>query len=108
MKILSLITLLLLSITGCNYSQPSGYDHSKFDALLKANVDENGMVDYSSFKSNKDFDDYIKSITEADVSNLSKEDKLAFYLNAYNALLKMFLIIYQLLLQWMLMDSLKR
>ena len=85
MKILSLITLLLLSITGCNYSQPSGFDHSKFDALLKANVDENGMVDYSSFKSNKDFDDYIKSITEADVSNLSKEDKLAFYLNVYNA-----------------------
>jgi len=85
MKILSLITLLLLSITGCNYSQPSGFDHSKFDALLKANVDENGMVDYSSFKSNKDFDDYIKSIAEADVSNLSKEDKFAFYLNAYNA-----------------------
>ena len=85
MKILSLITLLLFSITGCNYSQPSGFDHSKFDALLKANVDENGMVDYSSFKSNKDFDDYIKSIAEADVSNLSKEDKFAFYLNAYNA-----------------------
>jgi hypothetical protein len=77
--------LFLLSITGCNYSQPSGFDHSKFDALLKANVDENGMVDYSSFQSNKDFDNYIKSIAEADVSNLSKEDKLAFYLNAYNA-----------------------
>ena len=85
MKILSLITLLLLSITGCNYSQPSGFDHSKFDALLKANVDENGMVNYAAFKNNKDFDTYIKNIAEADVSNLSKEDKLAFYLNAYNA-----------------------
>ena len=85
MKILPLITLLLLSIAGCNYSQSSGFDHSKFDALLKVNVDGNGMVNYSAFKNNKNFDDYIKSIADADVSNLSKEDKLAFYLNAYNA-----------------------
>ena len=85
MKVLPLITLLLLSIAGCNYSQSSGFDHSKFDALLKVNVEENGMVNYSAFKNNKDFDDYIKSIAEADVSNLSKEDKLAFYMNAYNA-----------------------
>lgn len=85
MKKLLLIILLLVLITASNYSQPTGFDHSKFDELLKANVDENGMVDYSSFKSNKDFDVYIKSIAEADVNNLSKEDKLAFYLNAYNA-----------------------
>ena len=78
MKILSLITLLLLSITGCNYSQPTGFDHSQFDALLKANVDENGMVDYAAFKNNNDFTVYIKSIAEADVSNLNKEDELAY------------------------------
>ena len=85
MKTISFITLLLFSITGCNYSQSSGFDHSKFDTLLKANVDEHGMVNYSAFNNNKDFGDYIKSIAETDVSNLSKEDKLAFYLNAYNA-----------------------
>jgi len=82
---LSLIILLLLSITGYNYSQSSGFNHSKFDALLKVNVDENGMVNYSVFKNNKDFDDYIKNIAEADVSKLNKEAKLAFYLSAYNA-----------------------
>ncbi|NNG26986.1 MAG: DUF547 domain-containing protein [Ignavibacteriaceae bacterium] len=85
MKTISFITLLLFSITGCNYSYSSGFDHSKFDALLKANVDENGMVNYSAFKNNNDFEDYIKSIAEANVNILSKEDKLAFYLNAYNA-----------------------
>jgi len=85
MKILPIITLLLLSIAGCNYSQSSGFDHSKFDALLQVNVDGNGMLNYSAFKNNKNFDDYIKSIAEANVSNLSKEDKLAFYINAYNA-----------------------
>jgi len=85
MKTLILITLLLLFVTNCNYSQPSGFNHTKFDALLKANVDENGMVNYLAFKNNKDFDDYIKSIAEADISKLSKNDKLAFYLNAYNA-----------------------
>ena len=85
MKILLFITLFLISTTACNYSQSSVFDHSKFDELLKANVHENGMVNYSAFKNNKNFDDYIKSIAEAEVSNLSKEDKLAFYLNAYNA-----------------------
>lgn len=85
MKILTLITLFLLFVTGCNHSQSNKFDHSKFNALLKVHVDENGMIDYTAFKNNKNFDDYIKSIAEADVSNFSKEDKLAFYLNAYNA-----------------------
>ncbi|MBT8386815.1 MAG: DUF547 domain-containing protein, partial [Ignavibacteria bacterium] len=85
MKLLSLIVFLILITTGSNISQPFGFDHSKFDALLKANVDENGMIDYAAFKNNNGFTAYIKSIAEADISNLSKEDKLAFYLNAYNA-----------------------
>lgn len=85
MKIISFIILLLLAITDYNYSQPSVFDHSKFDVLLKTNVDKNGMVNYPAFVNNKDFDDYIKRIAEADVINLSKDDKLAFYLNAYNA-----------------------
>lgn len=76
---------MLFTVTFCTYSQNDSFDHSKFDALLNINVDESGIVDYSAFKNNKDFDNYIKSIAEADVSNLSKEDKLAFYLNAYNA-----------------------
>ena len=85
MKILLITTLLLFSITSRNYSQPSEFDHTKFDVLLKENVDKNGNVNYSAFVSNKDFDNYIISIAEADISNLNEEDKLAFYLNAYNA-----------------------
>jgi hypothetical protein len=85
MKIkLGYVFLLLLSL-GCTQAQPDKFDHSNFDLLLKANVDEIGMVNYLAFKNNQDFDDYIASITEADLSNLNDFEKLAFYINAYNA-----------------------
>jgi hypothetical protein len=85
MKMLTLISVLFVTVTFCSYSQKGIFDHTKFDALLKANVDKNGMVNYSAFVNNKDFANYIKNIAEANVSNLNKEDKLAFYLNVYNA-----------------------
>lgn len=85
MKTLTITTLLLVSIIACSYSQTPGFNHSAFDKLLKANVDENGMVNYEAFKSSDQFNEYLKSIESADVSKLSKENKLAFYINAYNA-----------------------
>ncbi|MEJ2271375.1 MAG: DUF547 domain-containing protein [Candidatus Bathyarchaeota archaeon] len=43
------------------------------------------MVNYPAFKNNEEFKDYISAISSADITNLSKNDKLAFYINAYNA-----------------------
>jgi len=43
------------------------------------------MVNYPSFVNNKQFEEYLNSIESADISKLSEEDKLAFYINAYNA-----------------------
>jgi hypothetical protein len=83
-KFLILTIPLLFSIT-CNNAQSNKFDHSIIDALLSVNVDENGMVDYAVFKNNNEFNNYIRAIESADISGFSKEDKLAFYINAYNA-----------------------
>lgn len=62
-------------------------DHSTFDKLLRANVSSKGMVDYASFaKSKSILENYITSLTKVNAANLSKNEKLAYWINAYNAL----------------------
>lgn len=67
----------------------SALSHSDFDALLKKYVDCNGDVNYSAWK--KDNQDtlasYLESLSQADPNKrASKAHKLAFWINAYNAL----------------------
>lgn len=62
------------------------FDHSEFDALLKAHVDENGWVDYAGL--NKDaarLDHYIAALATAQLDRLGRDERLALLLNAYNA-----------------------
>jgi hypothetical protein len=60
------------------------FDHSTFDELLKKHVVK-GMVDYEGFAQAGDFKDYLTSLEHADVSKLSERERLAFWINAYNA-----------------------
>jgi len=71
------------------------YSHETFDALLRKHVDGRGKVDYGAWKSNaedmKTLDEYVNLIANA--SPLSrkelfptKRDVLAYWINAYNAL----------------------
>jgi hypothetical protein len=83
-KFLILIIPILLFIT-CNNAQSNKFDHSIFDALLSVNVNDSGMVNYRSFINNQKFATYLKAIENADISGFTKEEKLAFYINAYNA-----------------------
>ena len=83
-KFLILIFLVLFFITNSN-AQSKKFDHSLFDSLLNNNVDENGMVDYKAFINNQKFTTYLKAIENADISSFTDEEKLAFYINAYNA-----------------------
>ncbi|WP_179004701.1 DUF547 domain-containing protein [Winogradskyella forsetii] len=64
------------------------FDHSIFNALLKKHVSENGHVDYKGFKSDaKSLQNYIALLkTYQPKDSWSKEDKLAYWINAYNAL----------------------
>ena len=68
---------------------PTGatFDHSAFDALLKAHVStEGGFVDYDALKNDADkLDAYIAAIGKADVDTLGRDERLAFLINGYNA-----------------------
>ncbi|MBY0525781.1 MAG: DUF547 domain-containing protein [Gemmataceae bacterium] len=66
-------------------------DHGTFDALLKKYVDAEGMVAYRAWKANADdvkaLDDYLARLGAVDLDlPAPREARLAFWINAYNAL----------------------
>jgi hypothetical protein len=64
------------------------FNHDKFNALLKKYVSKNGNVNYKGFKNDRILlSNYIQSLSENTPKNdWSKEDKLAYWINAYNAM----------------------
>lgn len=61
------------------------FDHSGFHALLRANVNSHGAVNYKAFGESPEFRVYLDRLAKADISTLSRNAKLAFWINAYNA-----------------------
>lgn len=62
------------------------FDHSQFDALLRAHVSEGGFVDYDGLKRDASaLDAYISALGKADIDSLGRDERLAFLINAYNA-----------------------
>jgi len=93
------ITYLFLSITislliGCTpETQPTetvtAVDHSTLDAILHACVDTEGLVDYNLMRHNyyHDLQSYLDNLGHINADNLPRRrQKIAFWLNAYNAL----------------------
>lgn len=64
------------------------FSHIIWQELLERHVNKNGNVNYSGFKSNsRQLKSYIDSLTiKIPTGDWSKEDKLAYWINAYNAL----------------------
>ncbi|WP_428390117.1 DUF547 domain-containing protein [Mucisphaera sp.] len=61
-------------------------DHSAFDAILKAYVDKEGLVDYGGLARDVGgLDAYIRMLGRVDVERLSEAEHLALLINAYNA-----------------------
>jgi len=78
------------------------FDHSAFDALLKSHVDDRGLVNYATLAADaKRLDAYIESLGTVTLDDLSRDERLAFLLNAYNALTL------RLILDHMPVDSIK-
>ena len=73
---------------GCAGS-PKGADahpHQAYESILKQAVKKDG-VDYATLVDNKDLAHYLKWVAHADLNKMpSKDARLAFYINAYNAL----------------------
>jgi hypothetical protein len=66
-------------------------DHSVWDRLLKKYVNEDGMVNYAAWKASaddtKELKQYLATLGHGDIdAPTTKEGKLAFWINAYNAL----------------------
>ncbi len=60
------------------------FDHSSFDALLRAHVAA-GMVDYDAFQASPAFPKYLGALAMADPASLADEERLAYWINVYNA-----------------------
>lgn len=84
-RILMLMAGIL--IAGFSSAQAACPDASSFDAVLKANVDKDGFVDYEEIRAKKggDLITFTNSIQTADLSTCDDMGKLAFWINAYNA-----------------------
>ncbi len=62
------------------------FDHSDFNSLLGKHVDADGGVDYAGFAADRAIlDRYLKTIAKASLADLNRDEKLAFFINAYNA-----------------------
>jgi hypothetical protein len=68
-----------------NYANP--VQHGEWDVLVKKHVSKNGMVDYQGFlKDKKQLQVYLDKLSaNKPTSKWSKNEKMAFWINAYNA-----------------------
>jgi hypothetical protein len=83
-----LIFILALCILS-NLTPPvwskAAVDHSLYGELLSKYVN-NGVVDYQGFKNEEaKLDEYLTVLENTNVSELSRDEMFAFYVNAYNA-----------------------
>ena len=62
--------------------------HAAFDRLLRRYVDTTGAVDYAGLQENRAdvLRPYLDQLASADLSGRSRDARLAFWINAYNAL----------------------
>lgn len=69
------------------FSVNSQVNHSKWDALLKAHVSKSGIVDYKGFKADQSkLTAYLNELAaNAPSSSWSKNETMAYWINAYNA-----------------------
>lgn len=85
-KILFLFSFFLLVISCPVSASP---DHAVFSSLLEKHVTDDGLVDYKVLKTDhSDLDNYISKLGNTDPSyfrEASREEILAFWINAYNA-----------------------
>ena len=65
-------------------SAPNVSIHAPFSALLQAHV-RNDLVDYDAFAKAPEFPRYLQALDRARIDTMSKDDRLAFWLNVYNA-----------------------
>lgn len=82
------IAFILLTLLVSFSIEAQHFNHSLWASILQKHVSENGKVDYITIKKErKALTDYIKALGEtAPKDTWSKNEKLAYWINTYNAL----------------------
>ncbi|MBW2443168.1 MAG: DUF547 domain-containing protein [Deltaproteobacteria bacterium] len=82
---ITIISLIFLLIGIQPPAVGAGFDHSLFDQVLKSYVDDQGRVDYNGIAKDQAFKTYMEALKSAPVDSMSRDEQLAFWINAYNA-----------------------
>lgn len=87
MKIVYIFIFLLSQSVAFGQNNSAPVSHEIFNKLLKNSVSESGWVNYAEIKKNeKELNKYLELLSENPPnSNWSTNQKLAFWINAYNA-----------------------
>ena len=64
------------------------FNHSAFDAILQHYVGSDGFVDYGEIRENaaSGLESYLEQLKDVDLAGWQKNERLAFWINAYNAI----------------------
>jgi hypothetical protein len=77
--------LILFSLIMVPPASAMVFDHSQFDQILKAYVDDQGLVDYNAIAKDPRFRNYMERLKTAMTDEMTTDGRLAFWINAYNA-----------------------
>lgn len=78
-KIITSIFIVILLIVNTN-----AQDHQLFTGILKDYV-KNGLVDYENLRKDERLPKYLNQLSGTNIEKLTRNEKLAFWINAYNA-----------------------
>lgn len=76
--------VLLAAMLAIAPAAPAPVDHAVFDGLLRRHVGD-GLVHYDAFAASGEFRSYLEALAAARLDGLPEEERLAFWINAYNA-----------------------
>ncbi|SHE87970.1 Protein of unknown function, DUF547 [Marinomonas polaris DSM 16579] len=109
--VLTLLSFVFVGLLSAQVSAANGFDHSRWDSLLKQHVlplngGQASQVDYQGFADDKSqLKSYLASLSEvssAEFDAWPKDEQLAFLINAYNAW-----TVALILTKWPDLDSIK-
>lgn len=84
MKKIIFTILLIFIINLLTFQKLSAQTHQMFTKLLNKYV-SNGLVDYKNLKNDNQLDNYLEQLSSTDPGQFTPEQKLAFWINVYNA-----------------------
>jgi hypothetical protein len=84
-KLMIFMFSLLIACGALQQTYADTFDQSKFDRILKQYVDDKGRVDYNGIAKDPRFGEYMASLKSAQPDKMSRNGRLAFWIDAYNA-----------------------